>query len=122
MSHFMLQLNYFPKRLHSVVAPTDTRRRPDQRALENGDMKLAGAEKHRLEEKQRAVRKYREAHHIEPKPAYFEEWTNPEDGITYWRYNNRYFEHDREKQDWSRLDDIFSEKLPPEVDEFLKKK
>lgn len=29
MSHFHLQLNYFPKRLHNVVAPTDTRRRPD---------------------------------------------------------------------------------------------
>lgn len=29
MSHFSLQLNYFPVRLHNVVAPTDTRRRPD---------------------------------------------------------------------------------------------
>ena len=27
MSHFSLQLNYFPKRLHNKVAPTDTRRR-----------------------------------------------------------------------------------------------
>ncbi len=49
MSHFSIQLNYFPKRLHNVVAPTDTRRRPDQRALENGDMKTAAAEKDRLE-------------------------------------------------------------------------
>lgn len=49
MSHFSIQLNYFPKRLHNVVAPTDTRRRPDQRALENGDMKTAAAEKERLE-------------------------------------------------------------------------
>jgi hypothetical protein len=49
MSHFSLQLNYFPKRLHGVVAPTDTRRRPDQRALENGDMKTAAFEKNRLE-------------------------------------------------------------------------
>jgi len=29
MSHYHLQLNYFPKRLQNVVAPTDTRRRPD---------------------------------------------------------------------------------------------
>jgi len=42
-------MNYFPKRLEGVIAPTDTRRRPDQRALENGDMKLAAAEKERLE-------------------------------------------------------------------------
>jgi hypothetical protein len=31
-----------------VIAPTDTRWRPDQRALENGDMKLAAEEKNRL--------------------------------------------------------------------------
>jgi len=30
------------------------------RALENGDFKLAAAEKNRLEERQRAVRKYNE--------------------------------------------------------------
>lgn len=51
MSHFSLQLNYFPKRLHTVVAPTDTRRRPDQRCLENGDMIMAATEKERLEGK-----------------------------------------------------------------------
>lgn len=49
MSHYHLQLNYFPKRLQQAVAPTDTRRRPDQRALENGDMITAAVEKDRLE-------------------------------------------------------------------------
>ena len=29
MSKFHLQMNYFPSWLHNVVAPTDTRRRPD---------------------------------------------------------------------------------------------
>lgn len=29
MSHFSLQMNYFPSWLHNKVAPTDTRRRPD---------------------------------------------------------------------------------------------
>ena len=79
MSHFMLQLNYFPKQYRKVIAPTDTRWRPDQRALESGDMKLAASEKNRLEEKQRAVRKYNEKHNIEHKPAYFDEWKNPDD-------------------------------------------
>ena len=51
MSHFCLQLNYFPSWLQKMVAPTDTRRRPDQRALENGDMILAAKEKDRLENK-----------------------------------------------------------------------
>jgi len=65
MSHFSLQLNYFPNRLKNVVAPTDTRRRPDQRYLEEGDMINAAAEKDRLETKQRVVRKKREAENIE---------------------------------------------------------
>lgn len=60
-TYFSIQLNYFPKRLQNVVAPTDTRRRPDQRALENGDMKLATFEKDRLENRQRTFRKYHEA-------------------------------------------------------------
>ena len=49
MSHYALQMNYFPSWLHNKVAPTDTRRRPDQRALENGDMKAAAEHKDFLE-------------------------------------------------------------------------
>lgn len=78
-TRFMLQMNYFPKRLRNLVAPTDTRWRPDQRALENGDIPLATIEKNRLEEKQRAVRKYKEKLGIEHQSVYFDEWHNPED-------------------------------------------
>jgi hypothetical protein len=60
MSHFSLQLNYLPNHLVPFLPPTDTRFRPDQRALENGDFKLAADEKHRLEEKQRTIRRYNE--------------------------------------------------------------
>ena len=42
------------------VAPTDSRRRPDQRLMEEGFWDEANAEKVRLEEKQRLVRKLRE--------------------------------------------------------------
>lgn len=42
------------------VAPTDSRLRPDQRLMENGRWDEANAEKLRLEEKQRAVRRARE--------------------------------------------------------------
>ncbi|TTR84632.1 Oxysterol-binding protein 1 [Bagarius yarrelli] len=42
------------------VAPTDSRRRPDQRLMEQGLWDEANAEKQRLEEKQRAVRRERE--------------------------------------------------------------
>jgi hypothetical protein len=79
MTYHQLQFNYLPEKLVPALPPTDTRFRPDQRALENGDFKLAESEKHRLEEKQRAVRKYNEKNGIEPKPYYFDEWQNPED-------------------------------------------
>uniref|UniRef100_A0A4W4ECP3 Oxysterol-binding protein n=2 Tax=Electrophorus electricus TaxID=8005 RepID=A0A4W4ECP3_ELEEL len=42
------------------VAPTDSRRRPDQRLMEQGLWDEANAEKQRLEEKQRSVRRERE--------------------------------------------------------------
>ena len=58
LSHFSLQLNYFPKRLQRLVAPTDTRRRPDLRSLEIGDMVKSQSEKDRLEEKQRVYFRY----------------------------------------------------------------
>lgn len=43
------------------VAPTDSRLRPDQRFMEEGLWQEANQEKIRLEEKQRAVRRQREA-------------------------------------------------------------
>lgn len=42
------------------VAPTDSRRRPDQRLMEEGRWDEANAEKQRLEEKQRIARRERE--------------------------------------------------------------
>jgi hypothetical protein len=120
MSDFMIQLNYLPKQLAKKIAPTDTRLRPDQRALENGEMTRAADEKARLEEKQRAVRKYMEKTKIEHKPAYFEEWKNPDDkDMVYYRYNGRYWEQDRPKKDWSRLPDLYSEVLSEPVRQFL---
>lgn len=118
MSHYHLQLNYFPKRLDKVIAPTDTRRRPDQRALENGDMKQAQAEKDRLEIRQRSIRKYNESKEIDPKPRYFEKWDNPSDKQMYWRYKGNYWEHDRKNKDWSNSYDIYSRELSEEVKAF----
>ncbi len=69
------------------------------------------------------VRKYNEKHEITPKPLYFEEWHNPDDpDKIYYRYNGLYFEKDRPTKDWSRLPDLFTEKLPPEIEEFSQKK
>lgn len=115
MAKFHIQMNYFPKRLHNVVATTDTRRRQDQRALENGDMKLAAFEKDRLENRQRTFRKYYEEKKTEHKPRYFTKFRNVSDDQDYWGYNNLYFEKDRKAQDWSNLPDIFSYEFPEEV-------
>ena len=119
MSHFSLQMNYFPSWLHNKVAPTDTRRRPDQRALENGDMKAAGDHKDFLEQKQRAVRKYREENKIEHRAAYFDPWENPADGQVYYMYNRKYFEHNRPRKDWSESPDLFTENCAPEIRPYL---
>lgn len=70
-SEFALQLN-LPPDLVPGIAPTDSRRRPDQRALENAELELAAREKHRVEEKQRAARKEREQKGMEWKPVWFE--------------------------------------------------
>jgi len=88
-------MNYFPKRLHNVIAPTDTRRRQDQRALENGEMKLAAFEKERLENRQRSFRKYNEAIGKHHEPRYFTKYWNESDNQEYWKYNKLYYEKDR---------------------------
>ncbi len=61
------------------IAPTDSRRRPDQRLMEQGRWEEANAEKQRLEEKQRTTRREREreANHA-ASPA--EEGKEPADG------------------------------------------
>lgn len=43
------------------VAPTDSRNRPDQRLMEQGNWDEANKYKQKLEDKQRAARKHREA-------------------------------------------------------------
>ena len=70
-SDYTLQLN-LPPECFKNLPQTDSRMRPDQRALENGNIDLAGTEKHRLEEKQRATRRALEARGGHHKPRWFE--------------------------------------------------
>lgn len=63
-SWFTLQLNFLPDTLKDKLPPTDSRFRPDQRALEHGDTDTAIKEKHRLEENQRKRRKENEKNGI----------------------------------------------------------
>jgi hypothetical protein len=77
MTQHSLQLNYLPSWLRGKLPPTDSRLRPDQRALEHGDFSKASDEKNRLEVKQRAERKYMETNKVEHIPKYFEVWPYP---------------------------------------------
>ena len=105
-SRFTLQLNKITNEMKQTLPLTDSRRRTDQRALENGDLTLANNEKHRLEERQRAMRKYREQNYIEWVPSYFEKYTDSLTGLEEYRYINNYWE-DKKQQNWSHLPDLF---------------
>lgn len=55
LSPFAISLNEVTPGLPDYLPPTDSRLRPDQRHLENGEYELANAEKLRLEQLQRQV-------------------------------------------------------------------
>jgi len=98
------------------VAPTDCRLRPDQRLMENGKWDEANTEKLRLEEKQRAMRRKREAEAEQAmtegkpfkdyEPLWFvkekDKWT----GNVIHAYTGRYWEA-KKKQDWKGCPNIF---------------
>jgi oxysterol-binding protein 1 len=55
LSPFAISLNELSPHLLKKLPPTDSRLRPDQRHLENGEYEMANAEKLRLEQQQRQV-------------------------------------------------------------------
>lgn len=65
------------------VAPTDSRRRPDQRLMEEGRWDEANAEKQRLEEKQRTVRREREREAVKTASSP-EEGRKRKNGTLFW--------------------------------------
>lgn len=73
------ETNYLP--------PTDTRFRPDQRALEEGDLNAAEQQKLHLESAQRERRKRREENSMQHEPRWF---SHHRDDV--WEYNGKYWE------------------------------
>lgn len=55
LTPFAISLNELTRSLLEKLPPTDSRLRPDQRFLENGEYEMANAEKLRLEHLQRQV-------------------------------------------------------------------
>ena len=68
---FTLNLNNCPDSLKKKLPPTDSRLRPDQQELENGNIEQAGVKNNRLEEKQRAKLEWRERTDNDFVPHYF---------------------------------------------------
>ena len=85
----MLMNNITPK-MKERLAPTDSRLRPDQRALENGDLDLADKMKGFVENKQRDKRKWREKNPgNEFVPRYFEKIYDEDSKSEYYAYGTK---------------------------------
>ncbi len=110
LTPFTVTLNAVPKKLLPYLPPTDTRLRPDQRAMEDGEYDFAAIEKNRVEEKQRAKRREREAKGEEFEPRWFAKAKHETTGEEYWVFNGDYWKMREEVAgggSWKRVEDIF---------------
>lgn len=96
LTPFVVTLNDIPDNLRKWLPPTDTRLRPDQRAMEDGQYDFAATEKNRVEEKQRKSRREREMRGEEWKPVWFEKSKDETTGEEYWKFLGNYWD-EREK-------------------------
>eukprot|EP00262_Sarcandra_glabra_P009759 TRINITY_DN2431_c0_g1_i1.p1 TRINITY_DN2431_c0_g1~~TRINITY_DN2431_c0_g1_i1.p1 ORF type:complete len:812 (+),score=126.22 TRINITY_DN2431_c0_g1_i1:187-2622(+) len=101
LTRFAMTLNELTPGLKEKLPPTDSRLRPDQRCLENGEYELANAEKLRLEQRQRQSRKMQER-------GWKPRWFSKEKGSDTYRYIGGYWEA-REQQNWDSCPDIFGQ-------------
>ncbi|KAM8839741.1 oxysterol-binding protein-related protein 1-like [Synchiropus picturatus] len=101
-STFAMQLNQLEKSMEGIIPSTDSRLRPDIRAMENGDIDAASAEKKRLEEKQRMARKNRGKSSEEWKTRWFQQGPNPHNKAQDWLYLKGYWE-----RNYTQLPDIY---------------
>ncbi|CAI4321224.1 BDC_1c_G0008680.mRNA.1.CDS.1 [Saccharomyces cerevisiae] len=106
LTPFAITLNAPQPHLLPWLPPTDTRLRPDQRAMEDGRYDEAGDEKFRVEEKQRAARRKREENNLEYHPQWFVRDTHPITKAKYWRYTGKYWVKRRD-HDLKDCGDIF---------------
>lgn len=110
LTPFVVTLNDLNDKLQPWLPPTDTRLRPDQRAMEDGKYDFAATEKNRVEEKQRARRRQREEHGEEFVPNWYHKAKCPITGEMYWQFNGKYWKQ-REKalsgDAWREVEEIF---------------
>lgn len=120
LTAFAITLNALNPTLKHYLPPTDTRLRPDQRAMEEGEYDFAADEKVRLEEKQRARRaeRQRQGESVHGKPRWFKRAVDKEFivGEEYWQFTGEYWKHREEigskkvkgaNAKWPEVEDIF---------------
>ncbi|KAM0032544.1 putative oxysterol-binding protein [Helianthus debilis subsp. tardiflorus] len=101
LSRFAITLNELTPGLKEKLPPTDSRLRPDQRCLENGEYEMANAEKLRLEQRQRQARKMQER-------GWKPQWFAKDKASDTFVYTGGYWEA-REQAKWDSCPDIFGQ-------------
>ncbi|XP_050267130.1 oxysterol-binding protein-related protein 2A-like isoform X2 [Quercus robur] len=102
LTSFAITLNELTPGLQEKLPPTDSRLRPDQRHLENGEYEKANEEKQRLEKRQRMARKMQEN-------GWKPRWFQKEEGDNGpFRYVGGYWEA-RQQGKWDECPNIFGE-------------
>ncbi|KAJ9166617.1 hypothetical protein P3X46_021338 [Hevea brasiliensis] len=105
LTRFAITLNELTPGLKEKLPPTDSRLRPDQRHLENGEFEMANLEKLRLEQRQRQARKMQES-------GWKPRWFVKDKGSDSYRYVGGYWEA-RQQGNWESCPDIFGQ-VPPD--------
>ncbi|KAI1323268.1 Oxysterol-binding protein-domain-containing protein [Xylariaceae sp. FL0255] len=113
LTPFVMTFNDMNDNLRKYIAPTDSRYRPDQRAMEDGEYDFAASEKIRLEENQRARRKKRNQTGEEFTPAWFKLAKDEVTGEECWRFTGKYWEArerfgNGDKGAWEGLEPIYT--------------
>ncbi|KAE8805350.1 oxysterol-binding protein-related protein 1D [Hordeum vulgare] len=100
LSPFAISLNELAPHMLTMLPPTDSRLRPDQRHLENGEYEKANSEKLRLEQLQRQARRLQER-------GWQPRWFRKDEDDSYC-YLGGYWEA-REKGIWNGIPHIFGQ-------------
>ncbi|KAK8122145.1 oxysterol-binding protein [Apiospora sp. TS-2023a] len=114
LTPFVLTFNQLDDNLKKYIAKTDSRYRPDQRAMEDGEYDVAATEKERLEDEQRRRRKAREERGEHYSSPWFSQATCEVTGESYWKFNGEYWQHrerfgEGDEHAWDKLEPLFVE-------------
>lgn len=97
-TQFAVELNELDSTLRPLLPPTDTRFRPDQRLLEEGNTEGAEEQKQRIEQLQRERRKVLQDNNMMHQPRFFKKSKDDT-----WVSNNTYWELRRDPS-FSKID------------------